>query len=400
MSPDSLRKAPAALTQRMIDRLEAPASGREEWLMDATVRGLGVRVRPSGQAAYYLRTTDRRSQGTKVRLGDVDNLTLGEARKLAGQKLGELRGSSATDREALKTAREKTFGDLAEEFVELLEARARSAAYIRNVRQHLRLFLLPKLATTPLLDIGPGELERLVYRIAADRPTQANRVRSTLTACFRLATRRNYLVSSPAAGIEKAREEPRRRVLSEEEAPRLLDTLARLGSPAAHALQLILLTTSRPAEVLSARWEQFDLGRGIWTKPAAGTKTKRLHTVALSSEALAVLAEVRLGGGPQGFLFPSTSKKKTKSGHLMGVRSTWAQACKLAGITGATVYDLRRTSATRMLESGADIATVMRAGNWSTPHVLLKVYAQPSLEVQRRASEGLFKRPPQKDPQA
>lgn len=36
---------------------------------------------------------------------------------------------------------------------------------------------------------------------------------------------------------------------------------------AADAIRLLILTGAREGEVLSANWDQFDLRRGIWTKP-------------------------------------------------------------------------------------------------------------------------------------
>ena len=356
--------------------------------MDATVKGLGLRVRPSGAAAFYLRTTDSRSKNVKVLLGSTANLTVAEARVAAQQKIGEVRLGDLATRAAARARNQRTLGDLLGEYVEAAEAKGRSTGYVEGLRAQGRNHL-SDLMETPLLDIEPRTLEAKVHRLGRGQPAAGNKLRALLIGCGNLAVRRGYLPGNPASGIERAHEEPRRRVLTDEEVGRLLATLDRLGSLTAKALALILLTTSRPAEVLKARWDHIDLEAGVWVKPAASTKTRRLHTVALSSEALAVLHGLR-EVAPEGdvWVFPSTSK----TGHIVEIKTTWRAACRLADISGAVPYDLRRTSATRMLENGVDLATVMRAGNWSTPQVLLRVYAQPDLEVQRRASEGLFKR--------
>jgi integrase len=52
---------------------------------------------------------------------------------------------------------------------------------------------------------------------------------------------------------------------------------------AANVIRLLLLTGARKAEVLNARWEQFDLAGGVWTKPGATTKQKTTHRVPLSA---------------------------------------------------------------------------------------------------------------------
>ena len=43
-----------------------------------------------------------------------------------------------------------------------------------------------------------------------------------------------------------------------------------------------MLTGARRGEVLGATWEIFDLENGIWTKPSAHTKQRRLHRVPLN----------------------------------------------------------------------------------------------------------------------
>ena len=51
---------------------------------------------------------------------------------------------------------------------------------------------------------------------------------------------------------------------------------------AANALRLLMLTGSRKSEVLKAEWEQFDLQRGLWTKPRENTKSLLLTLFGLS----------------------------------------------------------------------------------------------------------------------
>ena len=58
---------------------------------------------------------------------------------------------------------------------------------------------------------------------------------------------------------------------------------------ASDAIRLLAVTGSREAEVLSATWEQFDLKRGIWTKPSHHTKQKKIERVPLNRAGLDVL---------------------------------------------------------------------------------------------------------------
>ena len=46
------------------------------------------------------------------------------------------------------------------------------------------------------------------------------------------------------------------------------------------------MLTSTRGEVLSARWDMFDLDNGIWVKPSAHAKQRKEHRVPLSAPAV------------------------------------------------------------------------------------------------------------------
>lgn len=265
------------LTQRIVDR-EASGRSRERevWLMDSAVRGLGLRIRASGKASFYLRTTDSRSKSVRLLLGEAVHMRLEEARKLAAVKLKEIRESTSGTRTAARKAQAMTCGDLAKEYLLGIEDKGRSATYRRDIGKLLDIYALPKLRNTPLLDIDGPALERLVRDLRrADKPYQANRLRQVLIGSWRLAVRRGYLLSSAIAeGIERAPAQPRKRVLSDSELDRLWRVIETSDVPGHQAARLILLTTSRRSEVLGARIEDFDLERGVWLKTR--TKTGRV----------------------------------------------------------------------------------------------------------------------------
>jgi integrase len=68
------------------------------------------------------------------------------------------------------------------------------------------------------------------------------------------------------------------------------------GLSAWSGLSLLLLSGLRLNEVADATWSEFDLGKGIWTIPAARMKGKngkaRPHSVPLTTDILAVLADL------------------------------------------------------------------------------------------------------------
>jgi integrase len=139
---------------------------------------------------------------------------------------------------------------------------------------------------------------------ARGAPAMANRTLATASRLFAMAAKWQMRPENqnPCKGIEHNQGNKRHRYLTDDEAERLTAALARLkDQESANALRLLMLTGARKSEVLKARWDQFDLKRGTWTKPGSTTKQKTDHHVPLSGPALELLRG--LGGGP-GFVFP------------------------------------------------------------------------------------------------
>ncbi len=104
---------------------------------------------------------------------------------------------------------------------------------------------------------------------------------------------------------------------------------------------------------MSATWDQFDLSGGVWVKPAAGTKQKRLHRVPLSTPAVDLLRQMRAASSER-FLFPGTGT----SGHLVEIKAGWVAACKAAGLEGVRLHDLRHTFASHIVSAGNSLPVI------------------------------------------
>jgi integrase len=65
--------------------------------------------------------------------------------------------------------------------------------------------------------------------------------------------------------------------------------LRRLGTADARALEFLVLTAGRTAEILGARWSEFDLATRTWTIPGNRMKGGKPHRVVLSDAATACL---------------------------------------------------------------------------------------------------------------
>ncbi len=76
------------------------------------------------------------------------------------------------------------------------------------------------------------------------------------------------------------------------------------------AFRFLVLTASRPGEVLGAVWPEFDLKNREWTIPAHRMRAGRQHRVPLSDSALDVLPQARSLSPETGLVFPNPTGKE------------------------------------------------------------------------------------------
>ena len=76
------------------------------------------------------------------------------------------------------------------------------------------------------------------------------------------------------------------------------------ASPAALALEYLILTAVRSGEVRGATWDEVDLDAAVWTIPAERMKAGKAHRVPLSGRALEILRDAEQHRGTSDLLFP------------------------------------------------------------------------------------------------
>jgi integrase len=144
-----------------------------------------------------------------------------------------------------------------------------------------------------------------------------------------------------------------------------------------------LLTGARIGEVLSSRWSDIDLTRGVWTKPSHHTKQNRTEHLPLSAPALALLVEMReRGGATQQYLFPGNSPGKT----LQSIKKFWRKVTEQASLGDYRLHDNRHTHASHLVSSGLSLEIVGRLLGHTNP-LTTKRYAHLSDHPLRAAAE-------------
>jgi integrase len=192
----------------------------------------------------------------------------------------------------------------------------------------------------------------------------ANRILALLSKTFALAVKWKWRPDNPVRGVERNQERKRKRYLSADELARLSRALSQYrNQQVADVFRLLLLTGARRGEALGATWGQFDLSEGIWTKPGATTKQKTDHIVPLSAPARQLLAEIHKRDATAKYVFPGPGPH----GHRTNLKRDWAQICKVAGITGLRIHDLRHSYASTLAGAGFSLPVIGALLGHSTP---------------------------------
>jgi integrase len=253
----------------------------------------------------------------RISLGTYPQTSLLEARQardLAKKQLQEGSDPSAV-RKSTKVA--TRFSRLTLEHVALKWLEHRSGAWKEHTRQlteaSLRNDVFPKLGSRPIGDVQPRDVRDLVQGIEARGAGEtAGRVFQRLRAIYRHALANDFTRVDPTSALKpseifKPRRTTHRASLPEADVPEFLRRLERYdGDPATRsALELLILTATRPGELRGARWNEFDESASLWRIPAARMKMGTDHLVPLSRQALALVQNIRKVSGSGELLFPS-----------------------------------------------------------------------------------------------
>lgn len=217
-----------------------------------------------------------------------------------------------------------------------------------------------------------------------ETPYLANRCLSLLSKMFELGIRWSLRPDNPAKGVGKYHEEKRDRWLTDDELKRLLDALSdHPNQVAANAIRLQLLTGARIGEVLSSKWSDFDLVRGVWTKPSHHTKQKRTEHLPLSAVANAMLLEMSAAADRScPYVFPGRKPNQP----YKDLKAFWRSIRKAAKLENYRIHDNRHTHASHLVSSGLSLPIVGRLLGHTTPSTTQR-YAHLADDPLRDAAE-------------
>jgi integrase len=341
----------ADMAQKITDKTVKSAPAGLIW--DEDVKGFGLRVTAAGSRAFVLNYR-RKGDGRERRwtIGSFPDWGTGAARDEAKRLKRLIDGGADPVGEQQSNRAAPTVNEVLDRFEREYLPRKRASTQ-RTYRNQIKSAIRPKLGKLKVANVTFADIDALHRGLSEYTPYRANRVIALVSRIFTMAIKWEMRSDNPCKGIERNDEQKRKRYLKGDELARLTKALAEHeDQQAANIVRLLLLTGARSGETVAARWDQFDLDAGIWSKPGATTKQKTDHVIPLSAPARQLLAKLHKERDESGYLFPG------RLGHRRIIKDSWTAICKAAAIEGLRAHDLRHSYASTLAGAGFSLPII------------------------------------------
>lgn len=367
------------LTKRIV--ANAAPQDRPYELRDLTMKGLLLRVQPSGYKAWIVEW----ARGKRRTLAAAGHLSLDEARAQALQAMAE-----ALQQQLPAIAMAAPTGMTLDVFLdehylpwatEELRSGPRAVARMRSAMPEFMALCLDDITLERAeafwrerVYTGRGEDKRIVTKATAGRDL------SCLSGVLSKAVEWKRLKSNPLLGMRQKSASAKKivRYLNQHEEASLRKALAHRdafivasresgnlwrsvrgrplypviprGGYGDHLTPVILLamnTGLRRRELLTLQWTDIDLVDRMLTVREETAKSGKQRYVPLNAEAHAVLMQWRAQRGMEGAIFG-----------ISDVNASWGRVLEAAEIRNFRFHDLRHHFASRLVRAGVDLNTV------------------------------------------
>ena len=346
------------LTQSFVEHVTCSNEKTKCDYFDTKIKGLLLKVFPSGLKAFYIRYQNERGKWTEKKISSVDAsvLKLSDARTLAQQHLSSLAMGNDPFAKKAELKQVPTLADfIADSYMPFIKVNKRSW---KTDECLLRNHVIPDFGHLYMDEFTP---QHLMSFISEHRKTHANgsvnRVVIILRYIFNLALRWKVagLSSNPTANVPLLEEHNHKeRFLSPDETTRLMEAVKQSDNKMLQfIIPMLIMTGARKREVLDLKWADMDLAKRQWRLAEADNKSKKVRHIPLSEGVLTILAQVpRFEGCP--FVFPNEKTLKP----FVSIFSSWDTARTKAGLADVRVHDLRHSFASFLVNAGCPIYEV------------------------------------------
>jgi integrase len=325
-------------------------------------------------------------------LGPASAITLKRARELVAEpRRLRAEGIDPIDqRKAQRAAKPvPTFSECAAQYVAAHAPSWKHPKHRAAWESTLRRDVLPVLGAMPVNAIETADVLRVLTPIWSVKPDTASKVRARIESILDAAKAAEHrsgenparwrghlenLLPQPS----KLRPKVHHPAMAYQQVPRFVRDLRGREGTAARALEFVILTAARSAEVTNARWDEVDMGNSVWKVPGERMKAGREHRVPLNGPAMALLQRMAADRENE-FVFPGHAKPTLDE-------TSMAKMLARIGVTGATIHGFRsafRDWAADCSDAPREVAELALAHQVGTD--VERAYRRTSLFDRRRA---------------
>ena len=362
--------------------------------------GLTFTLSEGGTSAWTLRYRFA-GKRKELTLGRYPDIPLTRAREIAASKRAEIQQGvdvAAEKRRARhETACAWTFARLAEDY--LSKAGERLAANtIKQRRQQLRDYILPRIGQLRAAEVSPADLVNIVETLGGKSLHVARLTLIVLREVFAHGVARHVVTANPCAHLKAkaiigGRPDQRERVmLSDAEIGAMLPALDSIGKQNALLVRILLVTAARIGELVRAEWKHVDFEQAEWMIPAENSKTGKPFVIPLAPMVAGWFAELHALAFGSRYVLPIRSPRGEKVDRPMEPTTVNAALNQLAKTLAGecrrfTPHDLRSTCRSHLGALGVDVLIAERCLNHSLGGLVAVYDKHDYLTERRRALE-------------
>lgn len=278
--------------------------------------GLFLIVKATGSKSWVVRV-QKNGKRRDFGLGSVSKVSLEQARTKAAAVRSQMEAGLDPILERLKEQGIPTFRKAAADVHAEQKPAWRNSKHAKQWMTTLETYVFPKLGDVAVNKIEGGQVRDVLAAIWLTKPETARRVRQRIGQVIDWAVGKGYRVTPISMTVinrslpKVARSEKHHPSMPYREVPAFMKTLIAKPTIARLALELLILSASRPQEVRLADWSHFDLEANLWTRPASHMKAKRAHIVPLTETMKELLVRLQaFTGNRSGLLFEGNKRGK------------------------------------------------------------------------------------------
>ncbi len=208
--------------------------------------------------------------------------------------------------------------------------------------------------------------------------TTINREGELLRSILNRAVSWGFLSFNQMGKLERYREEPKERILTEKEIARLVATAR---SPLKQMILVALNTGMRKAEILNLKWDNVNLDTGLIS--VIKTKSRRVRHIPLNGSLIDLFSRMQLIRSGNEYVFENTDTQKP----FNDIKTAWHTLLKRAAISNFRFHDLRHCFATYSLIRGGDLISLKETLGHSSI-ITTSRYTKSLLEGMRKLVVG------------